>query len=59
MEKINLHEKSLFMNGDKLVAIISEAASTGATPSYRASRLVHHHQASFFCRRHHRGTCIS
>lgn len=29
LEMINVHERKLFLNGDKLIAIISEAASAG------------------------------
>ncbi len=29
LEMINVHERKMFLNGDKLIAIISEAASAG------------------------------
>lgn len=31
MEMVNMHEKQLFMDGKKLVAIISEAGSAGVS----------------------------
>lgn len=31
MEMVNMHEKQLFMDGNKLVAIISEAGSAGVS----------------------------
>lgn len=31
MEMVNMHEKQLFMEGKKLVAIISEAGSAGVS----------------------------
>lgn len=31
MEMVNMHEKQLFMDGKKLVAVISEAGSAGVS----------------------------